>query len=100
MLDRTQVAIVASILPLAAHATALPQEVSRYVEERDKCDHFRGEEPYDSDRKAFLETQMCKYCSGTDVRLDRLKKKYAKRSDVLESLGRYEPHIELQRNNR
>ena len=35
-------------------AYELPADVATFVERRDLCDHFRGEEPYDEQRRKFL----------------------------------------------
>src|ERR1051325_2345796 len=57
---------------LACSATAqtrFPAEVERFIERRDKCDHFRGEEPYDQDRRAFIHERLLEFCVGTDKEL-------------------------------
>jgi hypothetical protein len=36
----------------------LPEDVTAFVERRDGCDHFRGEYPYDEDRRKFLHKNM------------------------------------------
>ena len=57
-------------------ATArLPADVAKFKERRDICDHFRGEEPYDAERRKFLEENLNKYCTGTDKELASLKAK-------------------------
>ncbi|MGE5305257.1 MAG: hypothetical protein ACM3TN_18255 [Alphaproteobacteria bacterium] len=49
------------------HAAAgLPADVLKFKERRDLCDHFRGEDPYDKERRKFLEENLKKYCAGTD----------------------------------
>jgi hypothetical protein len=72
----------------------LPSDVERYVERRDGCDHFRGEEPYDQERRIFLEKNMIELCAGTDKQLARLKKKYTKNREVMEKLNMFEKQIE------
>ena len=74
----------------------LPADVARYVARRDLCDHFRGEEPYDAERRTFLKRSMRRYCTGTDARLATLKRKYRARSEVMSKLGEYEETIEGQ----
>jgi hypothetical protein len=79
--------------PVFAQQT-LPKDVTRFVDQRDGCDHFRGEEPYDEARRKFLDKSMDRLCTGTDKKLARLKKKYAGRPDVMSKLNEYEIRIE------
>jgi hypothetical protein len=60
------------------------------MERRESCDHFRGEEPYDAERKAFLNAQVEVNCKGTDKNLSELKKKYAKYPKIIKLLQQYE----------
>lgn len=73
---------------------ALPPDVQRFVQQRDLCDHFRGEEPYDAERRAFLEARMREFCTGSDTKLAALKRKYKRRPQVIAKLGEYEAIIE------
>ena len=82
----------ATTAPLAQQA--LPPDVQRFVQRRDLCDHFRAEEPYDADRRAFLEARTREFCTGTDADLDALKRKYERRRDVMQRLAHYEVTIE------
>jgi hypothetical protein len=75
-------------------AEVLPMDVSRFVERRTACDHFRGEEPYDAERRAYLEQQMRDLCTGTDAQLRALKRKYRHHPPVLTRLKSYDPAIE------
>lgn len=75
----------------------LPADVARFIEKRDGCDHFRGEEPYDAERRAFLLKNMNKLCKGTDRQLARLKKKYAQQPAIMEKLNDYDEQIEAGR---
>lgn len=59
-----------------ALADPLPSDVQTFVAERENCDHFRGEEPYDAERKREIEAALDRYCRGTDARLEGLKRKY------------------------
>ena len=72
----------------------MPLDVKRFVDRRDLCDHFRGEEPYDAERRKFLEARMRKHCVGTDRKLLILKAKYRASPDFLSKLSEYEPRIE------
>ena len=85
-------------LVLAGSAAAqdkLPADAARFVERRDGCDHFRGEEPYDEERRKFLEQRIRQLCIGTDRALANLKKKYRDNRPVVDQLNAYEPKIEL-----
>ncbi|MFC7288007.1 hypothetical protein ACFQPC_08170 [Herminiimonas glaciei] len=85
--------VTSTFVPLWAQAK-LPADVARFVEKRDGCDHFRGEEAYDEERRQFLLKNMNKLCRGTDARLLQLKKKYAGRPAVIGKLNDYEEQIE------
>jgi hypothetical protein len=71
-----------------------PADIARFIEQRDLCDHFRGEEPYDEERRKFLEKNIIELCSGTDSKLANLKEKYRENSVVIERLSVYEEDIE------
>ena len=89
------VAILAVAAAFAAIAqTSLPSEVAQFVQKRDECDHFRGEEPYDAERRAFIEQKMLELCAGSDRRLVELRKKYSNDRAVREKLDSYEDRIE------
>lgn len=74
--------------------TPWPDDVVRFVERRETCDHFRGEEPYDAARREFLAQQTQKFCVGTDRQLADLKKKYRGNTSVTTKLEQYEAEIE------
>lgn len=71
-----------------------PSDVARFIERRDGCDHFRGEEPYDEERRKFLNQKLIELCPGTDKALARLKDKYRKNKKIMAVLNEYEPQIE------
>ena len=73
---------------------ALPAAVVAFQKQRDACDHFRGEAPYDKPRAAFLKAQLAKTCSGTDRALAALRKRFAQNPDALAALKDYEDRIE------
>jgi hypothetical protein len=87
------VAFPAAGLP-AETRPAIPKEVLAFKTRRDLCDHFRGEEAYDEDRRRFLEANLKRYCMGTDQELGQLKKKYQKNKAVMKVLTEYEENIE------
>ncbi len=75
-------------------ASGLPVDVAKFKERRDLCDHFRGEEPYDAERRKFLEENLNKYCIGTDRELVSLRTKYSGNEAILRVLAGYEEKIE------
>lgn len=76
-----------------------PDEVTRYMVDRDSCDHFRGEDAYDADRRAYLEESVAELCTGTDARLAMLRQRYAQDRAVIAALGGYEDEIEGNASN-
>lgn len=78
----------------AADPQPFPDEVTRYMVDRDSCDHFRGEEAYDVERLAFLQENIAELCTGTDTRLAVLRQRYAQDPAVMAALGGYEDRIE------
>ena len=73
-LRREFLALVGMFLAWPAIAQPpVPDDVTRFVERRDACEHFRGEAPYDAERRRFLEQQTLKFCAGTDRELAQLK---------------------------
>ncbi|HKT77948.1 MAG TPA: hypothetical protein VJQ78_14540 [Sphingobium sp.] len=82
--------------PDAAQATAFPQEVTSFMVDRDSCDHFRGEEPTDDERRVFLAENIAELCTGTDAKLALLRKRYANDPSVIAALRGYDGHIEAQ----
>jgi hypothetical protein len=96
-----QVAALPSAPPssLSSAKDEFPREVRIFIENRDTCDHFRGE-PFEGDtpeqkeRRAFILGQLQQYCTGTDKRLAGLRQKYRHRREIMELLSRYEGHVE------
>jgi hypothetical protein len=90
------------VVPLLSFANAaekeaafkLPVDVASFKERRDACDHFRGEESYDQERRKFLVESLEKYCTGTDRELAALKAKYKSNKTVIDVLREYEEKIE------
>jgi len=78
----------------ATAQTRFPADVERFIERRDQCDHFRGEEPYDQERREFLHQRLAEFCVGTDKQLAELKQKYRSNKAVMKKLNQYEPQIE------
>ena len=89
------IAALFSTATIADELTALPTDVKAFVEKRDGCDHFRGEEPYDEERRRFLDENIKELCSGTDKALAELKNKYKDNANVIKQLSLYEENIEI-----
>ena len=73
---------------------AATEDVARFIEQREACDHFRGEEAYDAERKKYLRLRTRQLCTGTDAMLRALRLKYRAQPDVLGKLERFEDSIE------
>jgi hypothetical protein len=80
-----------------ANEDSLPVDVTQFIENRDTCDHFRGE-PYEHDesRRAFVEKQLNTYCTGTDTELVKLKQRYSDNPPILRRLNSFETCVEAQ----
>ena len=80
---------------IAAEAR-LPSDVAKYIDQREGCDHFRGEfpDPPDEQRMREIEREIRKLCTGTDKKLAQLKRKYAKNQVVMKRLDKFEETIE------
>ena len=72
----------------------LPPDVVAFHEKRSLCDHFRGEEPYDAQRAAFLKAELARTCAGSDQALANMRQRYAADPKVIASLQPYEDRIE------
>lgn len=75
-------------------ALPFPQEVTTFMVDRDGCDHFRGEEAYDAERRAYIVENIAELCRGTDARLAMLRRRYAGDASVTAALRGYDAHIE------
>ena len=82
-----------------AEIKPFPRQVTDFMVARDSCDHFRGEEGYDADRRAYLEQNIRALCTGTDERLAALRKRYADDTDVISALAGYGDRIEVPAEN-
>ena len=93
--DRPTAAAAARTVSKSTGATsvpaALPTDVAAFVDRRNGCDHFRGEEPYDAERGAFLAERMKRLCSGSDAALARLRSIHAHDKAAIAVLARFDP---------
>ncbi|WP_298397978.1 hypothetical protein [Sphingobium sp.] len=76
------------------NAEPFPQEVTSFMVDRDGCDHFRGELPYDAERRAYIAESVAELCTGTDARLAMLRRRYANDPSVIAALKTYDDRIE------
>ena len=93
--------ILGLALAMSAHASddPLPPEVAAFIQDRDACDHFRGEphegsSPGQIERRELIFGSLEIYCPGTDRRLAALKKRYQHDAEVMRRLNSYEEKIE------
>lgn len=77
-----------------AASSALPKDVSTFLEQRESCDHWRGEYGYDEERQADINWAICQSCSGTDSKLASLKKKYRANARIMKKLNELDEKIE------
>lgn len=77
-----------------------PHEVRAFIDQRDSCDHFRGE-PWpegdstgEGERRRELTSAMKTACAGTDARLLALRAKYRDDANIVAALAAYENDIE------
>jgi hypothetical protein len=83
-------------LLFCSHAFAedtYPKDVAKFIDQRDLCDHFRGEYPLPQEGKkemlAWGKTTS-KACYKTDEKRARLIRKYQNNSKIIERLNEYE----------
>ena len=79
---------------------AFPADVRAFLEDRELCDHFRGE-PWpesgsdeDRRRRRELVEGVRINCAGTDRRLAELRERYAGDPSVISRLSAFEARIE------
>ena len=73
---------------------ALPADVLAFKIQRDSCDHFRGEDGYNAERREFLARALARSCTGTDQALALLRQRYSAIAAVMTALKDYEDRIE------
>lgn len=65
---------------------ALPEDIRTFKARHEACEHFIGEEPYDEERRTFLNEAVNETCTAIDRQLQDLRTRYAEDpvlSDVL-----------------
>ena len=95
---RNLLTVLCMALSACAHS-ALPSEVQSFVEQREACDHFRGEfpDPPDPDRTLEVLKMIDKYCNGTDARLAELRERHHANSTAIKRLSEFETVTERKR---
>ncbi|GAB3408009.1 hypothetical protein NX774_21375 [Massilia agilis] len=96
-MDRIILLLVVTALSLQASAVEkVPADVRAYIEEREGCDHMRGEppDPRDKQRAKEVSREINELCKGTDRRLAGLKRKYASDQRVMRHLNRFDSNVE------
>lgn len=88
------VAVAAAYEQDTSSAEAMPADVQAFMETRDECDHWRGEEPYDEDRAKEITNAINDTCKGTDRKLAGLRRKYQDQPYVMQALADYDDKIE------
>jgi hypothetical protein len=78
------------VFAFALAATSLPPAVTRFIERRQGCDHWRGEYSEDPVRRRQIEAGAKKECAGSDRELDRLRRLYRRNPAVRDALKDYE----------
>lgn len=75
--------------------SSVVQSARSFIIKRQGCDHFRGEPPFDEQRKQFLIAQIKELCTGTDAKLQRLRAKYANQPETMKALSEFEDCVEF-----
>lgn len=84
---------------VALPAETLPPEVAAFVQQREACDHFRGE-PVEGEgpealaRLEFVQRKLIELCSGSDAALLELRERHAAQPAVMAALDAFEYPIE------
>ena len=68
----------------------LPPDVRRFIDKRDTCEHWIGEEGYDAARQREINRNVRQSCTGVDRELDRLRRVYRHNPRVLAALKDYD----------
>jgi hypothetical protein len=87
---------VLALAQTACAQAAPPADLTAFIEQRDVCDHLRGELPDPEEQEQLDDAvrNINQQCKGTDAVLAALKKKYADAPATLNVLNRYEIDIE------
>lgn len=68
---------------------AAPAPVRAFIQRRDECEHWGGEEPYDKARRREIEAAVRDLrCTALDRDEAALKRRYAARPDLIDLMER------------
>ncbi|MGC1301832.1 MAG: hypothetical protein WA840_05605 [Caulobacteraceae bacterium] len=74
--------------PANAALARVPRELGAFMERRAECEHWAGEEPYDKGRAAEIDHAVkVLHCARVEADERALRRRYARRPDVLKVLG-------------
>jgi hypothetical protein len=73
-----------------ALAADVPKEMAKFIQRRESCDRWRGEDGYNKERQANINRAICQ----TYTELKRLKRKFKNRPDLQAKLNNFDPQIE------
>ena len=73
-----------------------PREVHVFADRYDACQHFLGEEPYDNERRRFLEKSIHETCTGNDKQLRKLRSIYVGDAEMTRVLNEFNMTAETQ----
>ncbi|MCZ2497884.1 hypothetical protein GN316_14055 [Xylophilus sp. Kf1] len=72
----------------------VPEDVRSFIEKRNQCDQWRGEDPYDRYRAKEIDRHLNRFCKGSDRQLAQLKRRYQDQPVVVRVLADFDPAIE------
>ncbi|MEN3748538.1 hypothetical protein TPR58_15285 [Sphingomonas sp. HF-S3] len=72
-------------------ARGLPADVQRYLIRHAGCEHWAGEEPYNAQRRAEIETNVAQSCTGLDAARADLLTRHRSEPASHEALSRLDP---------
>lgn len=68
---------------------AAPRPVRAFIERRQGCNHWAGEEPYDADRRREIEAAIRGLrCTAIEADARAIRRRYSGQSDILRLLAR------------
>jgi hypothetical protein len=74
----------------------LPPDVIDYIERRQACEHFLGEDPYDEERRRFLKLRIRRTRSGMNEQGDAARELHRDDPAVQNALEPYQERIVLE----
>lgn len=84
--------LLALTLPVAAGSPEpLPEDLAAFIQDYESCAHFSGEEPYDAERRAFLNEQIEQSCTNLEAQRSALSQRYAGQAVLLQHLHAHPP---------